>query len=308
MLIDQRVEVKITTKNAQHFQKLGYEPEYHVDKGGVKRLKRTPILVNAKDLPKGSYVIVDVICDNCGKVIKKTYKEVARCENDACDIKCTGQLREKQELLKFKERIGKDPRDFLYQRYVNEKATVRQLAVEIYGNKKCTASVCGWLKKFNIPTRHGSEAVKVQWIDNEERRELSRGLAKTHLLSEESVKKAREAQNTPEYRKGASERKKGENNPMATHNKTHTRLYRIWSGMKKRCYRIKNADYDNYGGRGIRICREWLSDFQNFYDWATANGYSDNLSIDRINNDGDYEPSNCRWATAKEQRNNQRPR
>lgn len=214
MLIDQKVEVKITTKNAQHFQKLGYEPEYHIDKSGVKRLKQTPILVNAEDLPNGSHIIVDVICDNCGKTIQKIYKEVVRSENHSCNKKCAGQLREKQELLKFKERVNCDPKEFLHQRYVNEKATIRQLAVEIYGNVKCATSVNGWLKKFNIPLRHGSEAVKTQWIDNEERRELSRSLAKKNLQSEESMKKAKEAQSTPEYREVASERKKGENNPM----------------------------------------------------------------------------------------------
>ena len=92
-----------------------------------------------------------------------------------------------------------------------------------------------------------------------------------------------------------------------TKKNTHgSRLYSIWYNMKRRCNNINDKDYKNYGGRNIKICNEWLIDYSNFYNWAMQNGYQGDLTIDRINNDGNYEPSNCRWVTMKKQLNNQR--
>lgn len=90
------------------------------------------------------------------------------------------------------------------------------------------------------------------------------------------------------------------------HGKSRDRIYGIWAGIKKRCNLSSNPSYQYYGGRGITICDEWNSNFTLFYEWAIAHGYQDGLSIDRINQDGNYEPNNCRWVSMKKQENNRR--
>jgi hypothetical protein len=91
-----------------------------------------------------------------------------------------------------------------------------------------------------------------------------------------------------------------------THGKTDTPLYIVWRGMLRRCYNENHKSYENYGGRGIKVCDEWLHDFSAFYYWAMANGYSRGLTIERENNDAGYSAANCKWATPVEQSNNRR--
>ncbi len=88
----------------------------------------------------------------------------------------------------------------------------------------------------------------------------------------------------------------------------NSRIYRTWCGMKRRCYTKNTTGYKYWGGRGITICQEWIDSPGAFIEWALKNGYSDNLTIDRVNVDGMYSPENCRFITLEEQQRNKRPR
>ena len=90
-----------------------------------------------------------------------------------------------------------------------------------------------------------------------------------------------------------------------THGQSKHPLHGIWRGMKSRCENPNVSSYKNYGGRGIKVCQSWQA-FSSFFEWATRNGWEQGVQIDRINNDGDYEPENCRFSTAKQNSNNRR--
>lgn len=98
-------------------------------------------------------------------------------------------------------------------------------------------------------------------------------------------------------------------NYVLKHGMSYSKIYSTWQRIKNRCYRKNFSHYKSYGGRGIKVCDEWLdkeNGFINFKNWAFNNGYKDGLSIDRIDVNGNYEPSNCRWITMKEQASNKR--
>jgi hypothetical protein len=88
------------------------------------------------------------------------------------------------------------------------------------------------------------------------------------------------------------------------HGMHNTKIYKVWSAMKRRCYSPNDKAYKNYGAKGIQVCEEWSDSFENFYIWAINNGYKEGLSIDRVNSSGNYEPSNCRWTDRFVQNNN----
>lgn len=102
------------------------------------------------------------------------------------------------------------------------------------------------------------------------------------------------------------DRSKNAKNLFTKHGLSGTRIHRIWIEMKHRCYLLSDTNYKKYGAKGITVCDEWKNDFLSFYNWAMKNGYDQNLTLDRINNDKGYCPENCRWTTYSEQNKNRR--
>lgn len=103
---------------------------------------------------------------------------------------------------------------------------------------------------------------------------------------------------------GCQQYRSGPTSPNYSHGFYKDPVYKVWHKMKERCYYVKDINYHNYGGRGISVCEDWLTHPKVFINWAYENGYKKGLQIDRINNDGNYEPSNCRFVTKLENSRN----
>lgn len=172
------------------------------------------IIDNIEGLSKGSHKLITAKCDFCGKTFKGECKRFLRSKNHFCNVKCHDYFRANAYEYNLSKQVGMNIKDFLYDKYVNELLTVRQLSLLLYENIKMTSSVLELLHRFNIPVRHGSEAIKIQWINNNERRIKTSNLAKKNLTTNEVRRKIATLVKTQDYHEKASASKQGKNNPM----------------------------------------------------------------------------------------------
>lgn len=214
VILDQKVRTKITSKNRKHYESFGYEPTYYFDRDGTKRLKQSVIEVDVHQLPKSSHAIIKVACDICGNVSEMEYRQALKSKNNICSDECFSTLRHNRAVTKLEEKVNMSFEEFLKFRYLKQTKTTRQIAVEVYGKDTYASTIKYWLDKFKIPVRHGSEAIKTQWINADERRKRAIELAKKTILTKDSRDKMREIMQTKEYKVKSSKAKIGERNPM----------------------------------------------------------------------------------------------
>ncbi len=197
MILTKEIEVTITPKSVEHYiEKIGYKPNYYIDKDKRRRLKKEKILVNVSDLPKGSNYKVDVECSYCGKIHKKNYFDAIQ-ENVYCSKKCLYENQSEKFLKEFEVKINEDAKTFLEREYIQNKKSFRQISIELFGNDGYRNSLAKWCDKLNIKKRHGSEAVETQWINNPERRKQNAEVMRK-ALNIEGIKKNH---TVPELRK-----------------------------------------------------------------------------------------------------------
>ena len=158
---------------------------------------------------KSAY-IVDVKCNNCNKIFQKEYRNVSEYKKHYCSKECQSKHRSYIALKDFERRIGgQDAYTYLKREYIDKQKTTRQISLDVYGTKGNSPNIASWIKNLGIELRQGSEAVKIQWIDNEERRKQAAKIMKTN-----SSKVDRSFMQTKEYKKKQSEVHKGDKNGM----------------------------------------------------------------------------------------------
>ena len=188
MIITKKIEITITPKSVDYYiDKIGYKPNYYIDKEGRTRLKQEKIIINADDLPNGSNYKVDVSCSYCGKIHKKNYSSAIK-ESVYCSKECLYLAQGEKFLKEFEDRIGEDAKSFLEREYIQNKKSFRKISIEIFGDDRYRNSLARWCDKLNIKKRHGSEAVETQWINNPERRKQNSELMR-RVMNIEGAKK-----------------------------------------------------------------------------------------------------------------------
>lgn len=161
--------------------------KYILIKKVKKRNKSEIISVNIKDVSPGCRSIVEVVCDNCGKIHNKSYRDAIKNSN-FCNKKCMQEYRTNQFLKEFESEIGEDAKTFLEREYIQNKKSFRNISIEIFGHDGYRNSLSNWCKKLGIQVRKGSEAVETQWINNTERRKQNAELMRK-VMGIEEVKK-----------------------------------------------------------------------------------------------------------------------
>ena len=157
---------------------------------------------------------MNCVCEVCGKTFKRKPSYVSKTKHLTCSKECSAELKSKLVEHELEIKLGHNLHDWLYEQYVINRLTTREISNLLYGVPTNSPNVTHYLNKYNIPMRHGSEAIKVQWENADERRKLASENAKTQLNSPENREKLKLVMQTPEYRDKSSKAKLGEKNPM----------------------------------------------------------------------------------------------
>lgn len=173
MFKNETISIKINKRTEKHYKELGYDVKINDYN-----------LVKIKDLTKGNRVLLDVICDGCGKEYKAVYKNVHKSKNHVCTKYCESEAKKNKFKNKFIEKYGEESLEKMIYMYVVEMKTTRMIAKEILGSDINHSTINGWLKRLGVELRQGSEAIKTQWINAEERKKKTSELAKINLYFE----------------------------------------------------------------------------------------------------------------------------